>query len=104
MICYSLTIVDFQAQTSLWLLFWILSTEQVLEDPETPELFHHGTVHFKDVIFSSVLFITIYFKSQGHQGDEGYFLNSGQHGGGEDLLQNLRDVLGIHGNKGPASW
>lgn len=36
------------------------------------------------------------------QGDKGHFLNTGQHGGGEDLLQNLRDVLGIHGNERPA--
>lgn len=27
-------------------------------------------------------------------------LGTGQHGGGEDLLQDLGDVLGVHGNKG----
>lgn len=40
----------------------------------------------------------------GLSGSEGHFSNTGQHGGGKDLLQNLRDVLGIHGNERAASW
>lgn len=37
-------------------------------------------------------------------GGKGCFLDTGQHGGGEDLLQNLRDLLGVHSDKRPASW
>lgn len=29
-------------------------------------------------------------------------LGTGQHRGGEDLLQDLRYILGVHGNKGTA--
>lgn len=31
-------------------------------------------------------------------------LGTGQHGGREDLLQDLGDVLGVHGNKGSPCW
>lgn len=42
---------------------------------------------FIDVFSSSEYSLSLsYFKSRGHQGDEGHVLNSGQHGGGEDLL------------------
>lgn len=51
-----------------------------------------------------VFFILVLWQIPGHQGAEGHFLNTGQHGGGKDLLQNLRDVLSIHGNERPASW
>lgn len=44
-------------------------------------------VHFIRIFFFSEysLFLS-YFKSWCHQGDEGHFLDTRQHGGGEDLL------------------
>lgn len=68
-----------------------------------PESSTHCWVHAVDVLFR-VLLIAILWQIPGPQGAEGHFSNTGQHGGGKDLLQNLRDVPGIHGNERPASW
>lgn len=102
MICKPINVSMHKPPSGSFSEFWLVSKRSERQECQNPPLAARFT--WRCLLSFRVLFIPVLWRIPGHQGAEGHFLNTGQHGGGKDLLQNLRDVLSIHGNERPASW